>query len=447
MGTKLPAGMRSFLQSEFVREYGMVFVLLLLCVYFSARTIKPQHPTGEGAGRQVAADILRQHDAPNVIIVAGTTDADQAFAESLKQAVETAGGTVLATVNGQPRDAVQAIDAALAAGKTVEAIGQTDVTSKWGLFNTRYPQFPEQTYFKPNPYLWPNFLKVSNLLSVADQTAIYAIIGIGMTMVIVTAGIDLSIGSLIALASVTAAVFIRDYGGGKEATVLMMIAGCALGIGICALSGAFVGTVVTAFRVPPFIVTLAMMMIASGLAFSLSEGKPIDAVPASIKWLGGSRTLGVHNTVWLTVALYGVASVVMSRTVFGRHIYAIGGNEEAAKLSGIRIGRVLIIVYAICGGLAGLGGILLTSRHTGSNPTFGALAELEVIAAVVVGGTSLMGGRGRIFGTLIGAFIIAVIKNGMNMTGVEPFSQKIVLGAVLLGAVLLDTLKRRGLKV
>ena len=143
------------------------------------------------------------------------------------------------------------------------------------------------------------------------------------------------------------------------------------------------------------------------------------------------------------IFLYIFAHVVMSRTVFGRYVYAIGGNEEAARLSGVPVKRVLIVVYTICGALAGLGGVVLASQLAAGDPKFGLMYELEVIAAVVVGGTSLMGGRGKIFGTLIGAFIIAVIKNGMNLTNVDPFNQKIVLGAVLLIAVLLDTLKRR----
>ncbi|MEM7396108.1 MAG: ABC transporter permease, partial [Verrucomicrobiota bacterium] len=162
--------------------------------------------------------------------------------------------------------------------------------------------------------------------------------------------------------------------------------------------------------------------------------------------LGAGKTMGVPNPVWLMLMLYAIAHVVMSRMTFGRYIYAIGGNEEAARLSGVPVKRVLLGVYTICGALAGLGGIVLSSQLAAGDPKFGPMYELEVIAAVVVGGTSLMGGEGKIFGTLIGAFIIAVIKNGMNLTDVDPFNQKIVLGAVLLAAVLIDTLKRRSLK-
>ena len=201
---------------------------------------------------------------------------------------------------------------------------------------------------------------------------------------------------------------------------------------------------ITAFRIPPFIVTLGMMMMASGLSFRLSKGHSIPELPPAFFWLGRGQTLGIPHPILLMIVLYLVAHVVMSRMVFGRYVYAIGGNAEAARLSGVPVKRVLLAVYTISGILAGLGGIVLTSQLSAGDPKFGSMYELEVIAAVVVGGTSLMGGQGKIFGTLIGAFIIAVIKNGMNLTDVDPFNQKIVLGAVLMTAVLLDTLKRRG---
>jgi ribose transport system permease protein len=200
---------------------------------------------------------------------------------------------------------------------------------------------------------------------------------------------------------------------------------------------------ITLFRIPPFIVTLGEMMIASGLAYKLSEGRSIPELPDSFFWLGRGETYGIPNPILLMVMLYVIAHIVMSRSVIGRYIYAIGGNQEAARLSGVPVNRVLLLVYIISGALAGLGGIVLTSQLSAGDPKFGLMYELEVIAAVVVGGTSLMGGQGKIFGTLIGAFIIAVIKNGMNLLGVDPFNQKIVLGSVLMLAVLLDTLKRR----
>jgi ribose transport system permease protein len=199
---------------------------------------------------------------------------------------------------------------------------------------------------------------------------------------------------------------------------------------------------ITAFRVPAFVVTLGMMMMARGLSRWLSNGRSIPEVPDSYRWIGGEATAGVPNPIWLMIGLYVVAHVVMSRTSFGRYVYAIGGNERAAQLSGVPVRRVLIVVYATCGALAGLGGLVLASQLGAGDPKFGMMYELEVIAAVVVGGTSLMGGQGKIFGTLIGAFIIAVISNGMNLTGVDPDNQLIVLGAVLTAAVVLDAIKR-----
>jgi ribose transport system permease protein len=183
--------------------------------------------------------------------------------------------------------------------------------------------------------------------------------------------------------------------------------------------------------------------MAKGLALRLAGGQSIPDLPEAFFLIGGGKTFGVPNPIWLMAVLYLIAHVVMSRTVFGRYVYAIGGNEEAARLSGVPVKRILLVVYTICGALAGLGGVVLASQLEAGDPKLGMMYELDVIAAVVVGGTSLMGGSGKILGTLIGAFIISVIKNGMNLMGVEAFNQMIVLGAVLLAAVLLDQLKRQ----
>jgi ribose transport system permease protein len=364
------------------------------------------------------------------------------FANATADSLEKAGAQVLANVNGAAPDAKQAIEKIIAEGKQIDAIAANDVTAKWTVFD-RYAELSSAKRVTPKSYRWPDFLKVSNLLGVANQTAIYAIIAIGMTMVIITGGIDLSVGSLVALVSVIVAVFIRDFGGGVDASIGVVILAGVIGIVVCAIEGAFSGTMITLFRIPPFIVTLGEMMIASGLAYKLSEGRSIPELPDSFFWLGRGETYGIPNPILLMVMLYVIAHIVMSRSVIGRYIYAIGGNQEAARLSGVPVNRVLLLVYIISGALAGLGGIVLTSQLSAGDPKFGLMYELEVIAAVVVGGTSLMGGQGKIFGTLIGAFIIAVIKNGMNLLGVDPFNQKIVLGSVLMLAVLLDTLKRR----
>ncbi|MCH2113564.1 MAG: hypothetical protein MK171_01445 [Pirellulales bacterium] len=429
--------------NQFLSDYGMLAVLLVLGALFATLTIKEQHPTGASAGRQVAQMIAqRQGENTQVLIVARDTREDRAFARAAAKELQALGIRVLAVVNGVPNDVRAAIEKITAGRQQIDAIVANDVTAKWSVYD-RFPSVGSDKCVKPRPYIWPDFLKMSNLLGVANQTAIYAIIAIGMTMVIVSAGIDLSVGSLVALASVVSALCIRDWGGGADAGITMVVLGCAAGIAVCAAAGTFNGLMITVFGIPPFIVSLSMMMIASGLAFRLSDGRSISELPPSFLWLGGSQTLGVPNPVWLMLVLYSVAHIVMSRMVFGRYVYAIGGNKEAARLSGVPVKRMLMAVYTICGALAGLGGIVLSSQLAAGDPKFGLMYELEVIAAVVVGGASLMGGRGKVFGTLIGAFIIAVIKNGMNLTNVDPFNQRIVLGAVLLAAVLLDMLRRR----
>ena len=201
---------------------------------------------------------------------------------------------------------------------------------------------------------------------------------------------------------------------------------------------------ITAFPNPPINATLAMMQVASGLAFIVARGQSLYDIPASYTWLGrGAGVASLPNSVLLMLLVYALAHVLMTRTALGRHLYAVGGNAEAARLSGVAVNRVLLFVYLACGLMAGIGGVITASQLKAGAPTYGAGYELYVIAAVVVGGTSLSGGEGRVFGTLVGAFIIAVIRNGMNLMNVEPYTQKVVLGLVILGAVLLDMLKRR----
>jgi len=437
-------GLTAFLEGPFVRDYGMVFVLLLLMVLISSLTIREQHPTGADAGRQVARKILADHGADAaVIIVTRNTAEDREFSGAAADVLNAGDAPVLDIVNGSPSDVRRLLERLSAEDQGIDAIAANDVTAKWSVYD-RFPNVGTEKCVTPQTYRWPDFLKVSNLKGVANQTAIYAIIAIGMTAVIITAGIDLSVGSLVALSSVVSALIVRDVGTGSDAGIAVVLLSWAAGVGVCAACGLFSGTMVTAFRIPPFIVTLAIMMMASGLAFRLTNGSSIADLPESFYVLGRGQIAGVPNPVVLMVVLYAIAHVVMTRTIFGRYVYAIGGNAEASRLSGVPVRRVLLVVYALSGALAGLGGIVLTSQLSAGDPKFGLMYELEVIAAVVVGGTSLMGGRGKILGTLIGAFIISTIKNGMNLTNVDPFNQKIVLGGVLLGAVLLDTIKRRG---
>ena len=385
---------------------------------------------------------------PGIAIVVGrSNDTDLEFTASAKLRLTDAGWKVSA-VNGETVDARREIQALITDNQIPDAIVCNRQTANWRMIEniaTTFPALADATVVAPESYRWPSFLKRDNLLNIANQIAVIAIIAIGMTMVIITAGIDLSVGSLIALSAVLATLFIREQAGAREATAMGMTTGCLLAILFTGCVGLFTGVMVTAFRITPFIVTLAMMQIASGMAYIWSGGESIYEVPDSFVWLGrGADLYGIPNTVMLMITLYAVAHIVMTKTVLGRHIYAVGGNEEAARLSGVPVKRVLLIVYTICGLLAGLGGVIMASLLKSGSPTYGVTYELYVIAAVVVGGTSLMGGEGKILGTLIGAFIIAVIQNGMNLTNVESNKQRVVLGTVILLAVLIDQFKQGG---
>jgi ribose transport system permease protein len=426
--------------------YGMVLVLLLLCAYFSVVTYSDQSPNGAAGADQVAAEIAgRLGKSPGVLIVASDRPDDAAFAESLERKLPAEGARVLAVVKGQPSDAREALQKIAASGGGLDAIACTQAAGAWLVFadlKTDFPEIGEPRLITPRSYRWPNFLKSGNLLNIANQIAVIAIIAIGMTMVIVTGGIDLSVGSLLALSAVLAARFIRDYAGGANASAGGMVLACLAAILLCGAVGGFTGVMVTRFRIPPFIVTLAMMLVGSGLAYTLADGQSIYQLPDSFIWLGrGADLLRLPNAVLLMLVLYGMAHVLMSRMKLGRYLYAVGGNSEAARLSGVPVRRVLMFAYIASALLAGLGGVIMASQLKSGSATYGNMYELYVIAAVVVGGTSLSGGEGRMFGTLIGAFTIAVIQNGMNLTNVESYTQKVVLGLVILGAVLLDKIR------
>jgi ribose transport system permease protein len=326
-------------------------------------------------------------------------------------------------------------------------IAGTQATANWSVLAEAPRNFPALNGVKlawPRSHRWPNFLKPDNLLNIANQIAVIAIVAIGMTMVIITGGIDLSVGSLIALSAVLAAWLIREGFGGLEAGAAGMTAASAGAILVCGAVGAFSGGMVTRFGMPPFIVTLAMMLVASGAAYLIAGGESISEIPDSFVRLGrGADVFNLPNAVVLMVLLYLAAHLVMTRTVLGRYVYAVGGNRVAARLSGVPVERVLLTAYVASGLLAGVGGVVMASQLKSGAPTYGVMYELYVIAAVVVGGASLSGGSGRMFGTMIGAFTIAVIQNGMNLTNVESYTQKVVLGLVILGAVLLDLLRRR----
>ncbi|MCZ2260667.1 ribose ABC transporter permease [Sporosarcina sp. G11-34] len=281
----------------------------------------------------------------------------------------------------------------------------------------------------------PSFLAMNNLLNVLRQVSINALIAFGMTFVILTGGIDLSVGSILAL---TGAVTAGLMAGGMD-PMLAMFLGLLLG----AILGAINGIIIAKGKVAPFIATLATMTIYRGLTLVYTEGRPISGLGDStaFKMLGKGYLFGIPVPVITMAITFGILYFILKKTTFGRRVYAVGGNEEASKLSGISVDRIKIYVYALTGLLAALAALILTSRLNSAQPTAGNMFELDAIAAVVLGGTSLTGGRGWIVGTLIGALIIGVLNNGLNLIGVSSFFQQVVKGLVILIAVLLDRKK------
>ena len=420
---------------------GVLLVLLLLGGFFSLVTLKEQQPEGERAARLVAPRLAALAGDGAVVAVGRDTDEDRRFTAAVV-ALLAARDRPARALNGEPSALREALGACTS-GPAALVVPESYAAVVRGIAAAT-PGMAGAAVVAPPAYRWPTFLLASNLRNVANQIAVIAILAIGMTMVIITAGIDLSVGSLIALSAVTVAWLVGRLGGDGASTLAMLLAAGATVV-LCGLSGAFSGVVITNFRVPPFIATLAIMQVASGLAYIVSQGKPIYRIPEAFVVLGRGvdPLLAVPWAVWLMLVLYLGAHLVMERTVLGRHIYAVGGNPEAARLAGVPVDRVVVTVYVLCAALAGLGGVVMASQLRSGAPTYGMMYELYVIAAVVVGGTSLAGGEGTIAGTLIGAFIIAVIQNGMNLTNVESYTQKVVLGVVILGAVLLDRARRR----
>ena len=435
------------LASRMFSEYGMLVVLVLLCVLFSLLTIREQHPSGTEA-----ADVLFDHlslsdNRQRGILIAARPDSqDSLFTTALRTQLAGGGFSGVEVLQSDPQFLRETLVQRTELSARIDIIAATQAYAP--IIKTIIGQIPALQSVEvvtPESRRWPTFLLADNLRNVANQITVIAIIAIGMTLVIITAGIDLSVGSLIALSAVVAAWLIGKLGG-ETASASMMLLGSIGGMLVCGLTGAFSGLMITRFRIPPFIATLAMMQVAAGVAYIISQGKPIYRIPEGFVLLGRGTDPWLHipYAVIMMFALYAVAHVIMSRTTMGRYIYAVGGNSEAARLSGIRVRWVVFTVYAVCGLLAGLGGIIMASQLKSGAPTYGLSYELYVIAAVVVGGTSLMGGEGRILGTLIGAFVIGVVQNGMNLTNVETYTQKVVLGLIILGAVLLDRLKQQG---
>ena len=445
--------MKNISYAKLFSDYGTLVVLLLLCIGFSIVTIKEQSPTSAAAAEQLAKRSESELPADsNIIILIWQGEDRELFAKTLSETLENSSVTIAKTTIGQAADARKTLEdfgdsgGELSGILTDKRMGDfcNDNLDKLG---KTYPNLAKAKILQPKSYRWPNFLKRGNLLNIMKQISVVAIIAIGMTMIIITAGIDLSVGSLLALSGVITALSIQSLGGDAPTTGHLWL-GALAGILVCGLAGLFTGGLVTLFRIPAFIATLGIMFSARGLAFIFADSEPIAVQNESFGWLGRGRDFfGLPNSVILMLILYTIAHVLMTRTSIGRYIYAVGGNPEAARLSGVPVKWVLLFAYTITGLLAGLGGVMEASLHTTGDPKSGELVELKVIAAVVVGGTSLAGGQGKILGTLIGAFIIAVINNGMNLTGVESHMQNVIYGAVILIAVIIDRLKSQGIRL
>ncbi|WP_373946003.1 ABC transporter permease [Paracoccus marcusii] len=273
-----------------------------------------------------------------------------------------------------------------------------------------------------------NFFTVNNILNVLRQVSVVGILAVGMTFVILTGGIDLSVGAVMALAGTVAAGIMVNMGlpGGVGIAAALLV---GLGLGL------FNGVLVAWGKMPAIIVTLATMGIARGLGLIYSGGYPISGLPGWVSWFGVGRVGIMPVPVIIMIVVYALAWLLLQRTPFGRHVYAIGGNETAARLSGVRTRWVKLAVYAISGLTASLAAIVLTGRLMSGQPNAGVGFELDAIAAVVLGGTAIAGGRGLILGTLIGAVLLGILNNGLNLVGINPYMQDVIKGLIILLAI------------
>jgi len=285
-------------------------------------------------------------------------------------------------------------------------------------------------------FLNPAFLSIANILNVLRQISIFGIMAVGMGMVIITAQIDLSVGAIVALSGVVAAMVAKSGGH----LVFSLLAGCAAGL----IVGLINGFLTVTFDVHALLITLGSMTAIRGVGFLITGGRPVWGMDPSYKWLGAGFILGIPVPIIIMLIVYAIGWFIMSQTTFGRYIYSTGGNLEAARLSGINTKMVTMWALGICGLLAGLSGVIWSSRLVSGQPIVGQGYELQVIAATVLGGISLMGGQGEILATLGGALIIGILHNGLNLLGVSPYWQMVAIGCVIILAVILDSLRQRG---
>ena len=280
----------------------------------------------------------------------------------------------------------------------------------------------------------PNFLSTYNIFTVMKQVSFIAIMSVGMTMVILTAGIDLSVGAVLGLVNVLAALFILKFGL-TEGIILALLCGAFIGF--------LNGFTIVKTELPPFIVTLGMMNIARGLALVITKGWPITGLPSSFSRLAEGSICSVPVPMIIMIVISVLGYIFLSRTVWGRYIYAAGGNEKATWLSGVNVNKIKIMIYTITGFLSGLAGVMMASRLSQGSPITGTGYELSVIGAVVIGGTDLMGGKGSVLGSLIGASIMGVMENGLILLGVSAFWQQVILGLVIIIAVAGGSIRRK----
>ena len=294
--------------------------------------------------------------------------------------------------------------------------------------------------------LTDRFLTAENSWNVMRQISVNLIVSVGMTLVILTAGIDLSVGSVLALCGAITAGMLKFGAEFTDANIYIgfTLFGAIIG-GVVAGSflGWFNGIFITRFKVPPFVATLAMLTIARGLTMLWTGGFPVTGFESNMAFIGTGWFLGIPMPVWISAVVVLAAVILTKKTRLGRHIYAVGGNEKAAELSGLNVKRIKVIVYTIAGALAAVGGLIVTSRLDSAQPNAGMGLELDSIAAVVIGGTSLSGGRGTIMGTVQGALIIGVLNNGLVLLNVSPFWQQVVKGFVILLAVVIEKFSER----
>ncbi|MDR1509925.1 MAG: ABC transporter permease [Synergistaceae bacterium] len=282
---------------------------------------------------------------------------------------------------------------------------------------------------------------MNNLINVASQVSINALLATGMTFVILTGGIDLSVGSVAALSGILITMFIKTINGPSIVTVILtaIIGSLVIG-GIC---GVFLGAMVAWFKVAPFIAALAMLSIARGCAYVLTNSRPIFDLPDNYGWIGQGYVGPIPVIVIFMAVVMIIAYIVLSKTCYGRYIYAVGSNSEMAALNGVSVNKIILSVYVICSVLAALGGVCLSSRIGTGQPSAANGYELDAIAAVVMGGTSLNGGSGSIVKTLLGVLTIGIINNGLSLLRVSSYVQQITMGIIILIAVIVDQIKKR----